>query len=101
MSLAIEGEIDLATVDELKAAIDGALEADGSNLIVDLTKTGFMDSTGLKTLVVANRQFSDLGREFALAVAAGPISRLIDLSGIASTMKIVSDPEELIEVGSS
>lgn len=96
MSLAVTGEIDLATVDELRDAINRVAET-GSHLVVDLRGAEFMDSTGLKTLVVANRSFGEASRSFALAVQAGPIWRLIDLSGIESSINIVEDPKDLIE----
>lgn len=94
-SILVEGEIDLATVDELRAAVDKVLADGDKSLIVDLRSAGFMDSTGLKSLVMANREFESAGRSFALAVKPGPIWRLIDLSGVASTMTIVEDPDEL------
>ncbi len=96
ISLNVGGEIDLATVDELTSAIKKVQANEGSNLLVDLTGTDFMDSTGLKTLVVASREFGEAGRAFALAVKPGPIARLIELSGVDSTMRIVSDVEELL-----
>ncbi len=94
-SLAIVGEIDLATVDELTKAIKQVQSAHGVNLLVDLTGTAFMDSTGLKTLVVANREFDDAGREFAVAIQPGPIERLIELSGVDSKMRIVRGVDDL------
>ncbi len=95
-SLKVEGEVDLATVDDLSAAIARVQASDGSNLIVDLTTTEFMDSTGLKTLVIANREFTESGRLFALAIKPGPIARLIELSGVESTIKIVGDIGDLV-----
>lgn len=95
ISLAVEGEIDLATVDELRAEIDRIAKT-RSHLLVDLRATSFMDSTGLKALITANRAFGEEHRSFALAVKGGPIWRLIDLSGVASTIRIVEDPSELV-----
>lgn len=97
-SLAIKGEIDLATVDQLREAVDSVRENGSDNLVVDLRPAGFMDSTGLKTLVMAARDFEEAGRAFALAVAAGPLWRLIDLSGVATKMTIVEDPEDVVGV---
>lgn len=94
-SILVEGEIDLATVDELRVAVEKVLADGAHNLVVDLRSAGFMDSTGLKALVMANRDFESAGRSFALAVKPGPIWRLIDLSGVASTMTILEDPEEI------
>jgi anti-sigma B factor antagonist len=95
ISLAVSGEIDLATVDQLEKEVKATLDDDYGNLAVDLTSADFMDSTGLRALVMADRSFRDSGRKFALVITNGPISRLIELSGIESTMTVVSNPAEL------
>jgi len=95
VSLAVEGEVDLATVEDLQAAIDAVLADSGDNLVVDLTSSTFMDSTGLKALVMSHRKFDDAGRGFAIAVDGGPVSRLIDLSGVDKTIRTVSSVEQL------
>jgi len=95
VSLAVEGEVDLATVEDLQAAIDAVLADSGDHLVVDLTSSTFMDSTGLKALVMSHRKFDDAGRAFAIAVDGGPVSRLIDLSGVDKTIRTVSSVEQL------
>jgi anti-sigma B factor antagonist len=93
--IAVEGEIDLATVGELEAAIESVLAANSHALVIDLRKSSFMDSTGLKALVMANRRFDEDGRSFAIAVSGGPVSRLIDLSGVESSIQIVDSTDDL------
>lgn len=95
VSLAVEGEIDLATVGDLQSAIDGVFSKGDGALVVDLTSTSFMDSTGLKALVMADRRFSAAERGFAVAVSGGPVSRLIDLSGVDAAITVVDSPDEL------
>lgn len=95
ISLSVNGEIDVATVDELNGAIQEVFAHGGSNLLIDLIDTGFMDSTGLKTLVMADRTFTEAERSLALAVKPGPILRLIELSGVDSMLTIVSGADEL------
>lgn len=97
LCLVVEGEIDLATVDDLSEALDGVMENGSRNLVVDLNHSPFMDSTGLKTIVMAQRRFSEEDRELVLAVQRGPISRLIDVSGIESSLRVVSVPEDVLE----
>lgn len=94
-AIGVEGEIDLATVDELQSAIDGAFDESANRLVVDLTTSSFMDSTGLKTLVMSNRKFEDAGRSFAVAVSGGPVGRLMDLSGVNATIRTVDAVEDL------
>lgn len=95
VSIEVEGEVDLATVDTLQQAIDAVLEDSKEHLVVDLTGSSFMDSTGLKALVMSNRRFDEAGRSFAIAVSAGPISRLVDLSGVNTTIRTVDSVDEL------
>ncbi|HZD21795.1 MAG TPA: STAS domain-containing protein [Acidimicrobiia bacterium] len=93
--ISVSGEIDLATVPELESAIDSVLAWDSQPLVIDLTESSFMDSTGLKALVTANRKFDEDGHLFAIVVRGGPVSRLIDLSGIESSIRIVASTDDL------
>ena len=95
VSLAISGEIDLATVDQLEKDLKLCQETGSGNLVVDLTGADFMDSSGLRCLVMADRSYRDAGRRFALVVEHGPISRLIELSGVEATIEVVSSVEDL------
>jgi anti-anti-sigma factor len=93
--LAVEGEVDLATASELESAIDSIVADDATSLVIDLRSSSFMDSTGLKTLVMAHRRFDEMGRSFAIAVDSGPVLRLLDLSGVESSMRVVASTDEL------
>lgn len=93
--LIVEGEVDLATVEELESAIDLAFSENTHPLVVDLRESSFMDSTGLKALVMANRKYDEEGRSFAVAVSGGPVARLIDLSGVETSVRIVETTDDL------
>lgn len=97
LALNVVGEVDLATVDQLTSELDAVFEEGATNVVVDLTGTSFMDSTGLKSLVMAQRRYQDGGRSFAIQVDGGPVSRLIDLSGLESSITVVRDRSELID----
>jgi anti-sigma B factor antagonist len=96
VSLSISGEIDLATVDQLERDLKDCEESESGNLAVDLTGADFMDSSGLRCLVMADRSYRDAERRFALIVENGPISRLIELSGVDSTIEVFSSVGELV-----
>lgn len=93
--IVVEGEVDLATVEQLEAAIDQIHSSNSHPLVIDLTESSFMDSTGLKALVMAKRKFDDDGRSFAVAVSGGPVARLIDLSGVESSVRVVESTDDL------
>ena len=52
MILAVHGELDLATVGEVKARLD-ALRAELQPVVLDLDSLEFMDSTGIRLVLQA------------------------------------------------
>jgi anti-anti-sigma factor len=79
--LTVGGEVDLATISELEAAIDQALTQEPTALVIDLSAVDFLASAGLQTLV-ATQQRVGTSAGFAV-VANGPAtSRPIQLTGL-------------------
>jgi anti-anti-sigma factor len=77
--LSASGELDLTSVPELEAALLGA--GGCRELVVDLAGVTFMDSTGLR-LLLAERERARLdGVDFAVTGAAGPVARILAISG--------------------
>lgn len=57
--LSVIGELDLSTAPRLKWMLGEALEGDKSQVVVDLSEVGFMDSTALGVLLGARRKLDD------------------------------------------
>jgi anti-sigma B factor antagonist len=74
-----EGELDLATVDRLGAAIDGLVDAGFETLVLDLRRLTFMDSTGL-CLILRQSRRSDV--DIHLIDGVGVVARLFDVCGV-------------------
>jgi anti-anti-sigma factor len=85
--LALAGEIDLATVDRIKAALEEVEQANPRRLVIDLTALSFLDSTGLATFVALARRCHENGRP-ALEIRPGPpaVQRLFKLVGAAERL---------------
>ncbi|MBT8250794.1 MAG: STAS domain-containing protein [Acidimicrobiia bacterium] len=85
----IDGEIDLSTAPQLERELANTL--DSRNLIVDLRDVEFMDSTGIGVLVRTSRKVTADGRTMQLVCAAGPVKRVIEVSGLESVIDVVED----------
>ncbi len=85
--LAVEGELDLATIAILKEAAGARLVA-GSWLVLDLSSLSFCDSTGLGAFVALHRQATSVGATFALAEPGKRIADLFALSGIDQVVTV-------------
>ncbi len=84
--VAAAGEVDIASAGELRAALHFAAESGAAEIWLDLSGLEFMDSTGITSIVDARRQLD--GRPFALICPAGPVRRVLDISGIERAIPI-------------
>jgi anti-anti-sigma factor len=81
------GELDLATAPELEEALVSAIE-EGHEVVLDLRELEFMDSSGVRVLVVAHTRGD--GR-FGL-IAAGPtspVTKILAISGLEPELRFV------------
>jgi anti-sigma B factor antagonist len=93
--VAIEGELDLARAPSLKWALIDALEAGRNKLVVDLSPTEFMDSTGLGVLVAVNRSLTAEAR-LAIVCPRANLMKIFELSGMDGAFAIFPTLEEAL-----
>ena len=74
------GELDLATVETLRGALDGI--EDARRLVLDLRGLTFIDSTGLHVLVALDERAQRDGFQLAIVAPAAPADQAIQLSGL-------------------
>jgi anti-anti-sigma factor len=79
--LALEGELELATLPALELALQRAEAGDCSRVVVDLRRLDFLDSSGIHLLLCARDRCADLGREFELVLEPGPVQRVLEVCG--------------------
>ena len=79
--LKVGGDIDLATVPALEAAIEEALIPKPTGLVIDLSGVGFLASAGLQTLVATHNSVSQ-SAHFAVVANSASTSRPIQLTGL-------------------
>jgi anti-sigma B factor antagonist len=75
------GEIDLALVPDVEQCVAEALAiADLDALVVDLTECTYLDSSGLRTLLSAQREAERAERTLSIRGAKGIVRRVIELT---------------------
>ena len=79
--LELAGELDLAVVDHVDAALDSALEPGPPRVVVDLAGLTFLDVSGLRVLLGAADRARAQGRELILLAPPGPARRAFVLAG--------------------
>jgi len=74
------GELDVATAETLRAALDGIVDA--VRVVLDLRGLSFIDSTGLHLVVALHKRAQRDGFELALLAPAPPVDRAFRICGL-------------------
>ena len=83
------GELDLATAPQLSATVTE--HGDARLLVLDLNAVTFMDSTGVRVLIEADRICARSGSRLAVLAGDGPVRRVLDLCDVAGRLALVTD----------
>ena len=90
--VALEGEIDLASVPEIEDRIAAAERENPDQLVIDVRGITFMDSSGLRVLLAAHHRAREAGREFALVRGSEAVDRLLKVTGLAGRLRQLDAP---------
>lgn len=88
VTVAVDGELDLAAADELEKVLLSLVEKEPVT-VIDLEKLGFMDSTGLRLFGVLHRTAQQRGNRFLLGRASLPVRRVLNVSGLVDFFEYV------------
>jgi anti-sigma B factor antagonist len=76
--LQLVGEIDIATVEQFRTALEELLGTHHEKVVIDATGIDFMDSTGLHALMDGKRLIHETGSTVVL-VASPAVRRILEL----------------------
>ena len=94
--LAVEGQVDMHTSPELRTKLREVLEKKTSPVVVDLTKVGFIDSSGLATLIEALQAVGKYGGRLRLCGLTPAVKNLFKLSNLISIFDIRETREDAV-----
>ena len=90
-ALRVRGELDIATCSQLGSAVAEVLESGATSLVVDLTETTFLDSSGARQLTRTARAADRLGVALEVVCPADnrPVRLVMDLLELHLAVPIV------------
>ena len=92
----ITGEVDMSHEEELRGELRTAVAADARGIVVDLTECEFIDSSGVRALLLSRKAKNSEGGSERVAVAASSeqILRILTVMGIDRVIPIRPTVEE-------
>jgi anti-sigma B factor antagonist len=94
--VAVQGEVDLSSAPELRRALTAVFDGGSSSVIVDLTGVGFLDSTGLGTLVAARASAATAGGQVAVVCDQGRLLKLFTITGLDGAFAIHASIDDAV-----
>jgi anti-anti-sigma factor len=79
-----QGDLDIAGAPELEEALSLALASDAASIVIDLRGLGFVDSTGLRTLIQAHA--GEGGERISFVAGNDHVQGILRLSGLLETL---------------
>jgi len=88
VTMALHGEVDILTVDEVRRSLTEAVESRPSAIVVDLSALSFIDSTGLGALIFGFQRAREAGIGFRLARPSPNVRQILTLSGLLEVVEV-------------
>lgn len=95
--VSVVGELDLSTHDRLAEELR-TIAADGETIVVDLTGCDFIDSSGIRALLLGHKatESSD-GDRFALVASSPQVARVLELTGVNDAVSLYDSVEDALK----
>ena len=90
--LRLTGELDMAGVDRFERLLtaDGSPEA--GTFVVDLRRLTFIDSSGLRALIMADQRVRDDGGRFVVVRGPDRVNQVLEMTGVSKQIELVDEP---------
>jgi anti-sigma B factor antagonist len=91
--VSVSGEIDLFTAPEFKQRMSAPIDAGRSKLVVDLSRTTFIDSSSLGVLIGAHRRLKLRGGSLVVVCENEAIAKTFKITGLDGVFTIAPSVE--------
>jgi len=92
----VDGQLIVGNRQELKQRVLDALEAGDRRFLIDFTKTGYIDSSGLGVLVSLSKKIRDEGGDLRLAGLNEDLKTLFELTKLDTLFAITDSAEQAL-----
>ena len=76
------GAIDIATAARLHDLLTGLIDGGAHLVVLDIQDIQFLDSSGLRVLVLAGDRLADAGGQLLIEGMSGAVQRVLEITGL-------------------
>jgi anti-anti-sigma factor len=96
--VALAGEMDIGNAGELRPEVERVLPPGPCRLIVELSSLAFVDSTGIRALVVLARDVRANGGTFVVVAPQSSVARVFEIVKLDQHLEIAASLEDVLGV---
>jgi anti-anti-sigma factor len=90
VTVTLRGELDLASIDALQERLTDVEQGSPRRIVLDLSELSFIDSSGLRMLLLADGRARESGRELVLTQSTDPVQRVFEMTGARDLLRFRS-----------
>jgi anti-sigma B factor antagonist len=92
----VEGQLVVGNRQELKDLVQAALDRGERRLLIDFSRTGYIDSSGLGALVSMSKKIREAGGELRLSGLNEDLRSLFELTKLDTLFAIAETPQQAL-----
>jgi len=90
VTVTLRGELDLGSVGALQERLTAVEQGAPSLIVLDLSDLSFIDSSGLRVLLLADGRARESGRELVLTQSTDAVQRVFEMTGTRDLLRFQS-----------
>jgi anti-anti-sigma factor len=90
VTVTLRGELDLASVVAFEEHIGTVEQEAPARIVLDILGLSFIDSSGLRVLLMANGRARESGRELVLTASTDAVQRVFEMTGAHDLLRFQS-----------
>src|ERR671932_2604816 len=95
-TIKVDGQLIIGNRHELKDLVQAALDRGDRRLLIDFSRTGYIDSSGLGALVSISKRIRELGGELRLSGLNEDLRSLFELTKLDTLFAIADTPQQAL-----
>jgi anti-sigma B factor antagonist len=90
--LRLSGELDMAGVDRFERMLAPDEAPEEATFVVDLRGLTFIDSSGLRAVIMADQRVREEGGRFIVVRGSDRVNEVLEMTGVAERIELVDQP---------
>jgi anti-sigma B factor antagonist len=90
--LRLNGELDMAGVDHFERLLAADRVPETGTFVLDLRELTFIDSSGLRALIMADQRVRSEGGRFIVVKGPDRVNQVMEMTGVAQHLELVDEP---------